>query len=331
MACAERRVGQQRDGGPPTPICPAPRCSCRSIREPSSDFGVVEVDHRPAGRARCALERRSRKRVDRRRVGDSIPAAPRVRGVEAEADRVGSATPRAAMASAMSASSRRSSRARSRCRPSSRGRSARARRARRRRPRRGPARQAVGEPPVPAATPAAAMRADVDVDEPRREPGRARRSLGEDLDRALVEVRDRAGQVHEVRRRGSRPAGCRARSAARGRRGLVRGRRTPPPGGRVVAEDLERRGADLVRPVDGLDHSARHGQVGAEAASVGKHPRHRTTCGRRRLDGPVVRGRQGLPTTRRGALRGGRAVTAALRVLAADDRLDQPESPSSRR
>ena len=65
--------------------------------------------------------------------------------------------------------------------------------------------------------------------------------------------------------RRARQAGCSAR------------RLDPPaPGRRVVGEDLERVGADLVRPVDGLDHPGPEGQVRAEASSVGKHPRHRT-------------------------------------------------------
>ena len=56
-----------------------------------------------------------------------------------------------------------------------------------------------------------------------------------------------------------------------------RGRCAAPPGGRVVGEHLERAGADLVSPVDRLDHAAAEREVGAEASSIGKHPRHGTT------------------------------------------------------
>ena len=60
-------------------------------------------------------------------------------------------------------------------------------------------------------------------------------------------------------------------------RGLLPGRIRPaPPGGRVVAEDLDRVRADLLCPVDGPDHSGAERQVGAESTAVGEHGRHRS-------------------------------------------------------
>ena len=57
------------------------------------------------------------------------------------------------------------------------------------------------------------------------------------------------------------------------RRLLLRRLGAATPGRRVVAEDLERGRADLVGPLDGLDHPAAEGQVGTEPAAVGEHRR----------------------------------------------------------
>ena len=142
-------------------------------------------------------------------------------------------------------------------------------------------REAVGEPLDARRHPAAAVRADVDVDEPRREPGRGPKVAGEDLDRASEEVLLGSGEVDEVRGVDrDRMDVERHEPVAEGRPFAGR-RRTPAPGRRIVGEHLERRGPDLVRALDRLDHAAAQRQVGAEATSVGKHPRHGTTCGRR--------------------------------------------------
>jgi len=58
---------------------------------------------------------------------------------------------------------------------------------------------------------------------------------------------------------------------------LARRLRASPPRGRVVGEDLQRVGADLVGALDRLDHAAAEREVGAEASAVWEHPRHGTT------------------------------------------------------
>ena len=91
---------------------------------------------------------------------------------------------------------------------------------------------------------------------------------------------------------GDRPDAELGESGAEGR---PLGRRflAASPGGRVVGEDLERPGTDLVGAIDRLDHAAAQREVGAEASSVGKHPRHGTT--RRR---PPTGDRAGTRPTR---------------------------------
>ena len=122
-----------------------------------------------------------------------------------------------------------------------------------------------------------AMRADVDVHVARREPGRGAQVTGQQADRPAEEVLLGTGQVDEVRRvDGDGPDVELDQALAEGR-ALGRGRCAAPPGGRVVGEHLERVGADLVSPVDRLDHAAAEREVGAEASSIGKHPRHGTT------------------------------------------------------
>ena len=63
------------------------------------------------------------------------------------------------------------------------------------------------------------------------------------------------------------------------RLGFRRWAYAPTPGGRIVDEDLERSGADLVGPVDGAHHATTERQVSTEATSVGKHSGDGTTRG----------------------------------------------------
>ena len=281
--------------------------------DPRAELGlrVVEVDHDQPVEADPGVEV-GQEGVDRRRVADIDPGRPGVRRRRGRS-RSGRRPLRLADASAMAASSATSCRARSRSRREfsstiiGRGIAALAS---------VPStsasdqREAVGEPlRCPPCTPAAAMRADVDVDEARREPGRGPQVAGQDADRAREEVLLGTGQVDEVRGVDRDRIGCRAPTSRSRKAGPSAGRRrAAPPGGRVVGEHLERVGADLVRPVDRLDHAAAERQVGAEASSVGKHPRHGTTCGAPCLAGPVVRARAGLaPTpTMRAPCAGGR-------------------------
>ena len=52
--------------------------------------------------------------------------------------------------------------------------------------------------------------------------------------------------------------------------------RSPPPGRRVVAEDLERVEPDLVGSVDRPDHRRSERQVGADPSAIRVHGGHRT-------------------------------------------------------
>ena len=140
-----------------------------------------------------------------------------------------------------------------------------------------PARSPSARRAVPAATPAPRCDPTWTLTNRPAKPGRRSQVAGEDGHRAAEEVLLRSGQVDQVRGvDGDRP------DVELGQAGAERGRlgrwlRATAPGGRVVDEDLERAGADLVGAVDGLDHAVAERQVGAEASSVGKHPRHRTT------------------------------------------------------
>jgi hypothetical protein len=115
---------------------------------------------------------------------------------------------------------------------------------------------------------------DVDVADAERRGGG--QLLRQQLDRLLVEARLGAGQVDQVRRvrHDGLDTGGGQPLAERGQ--LRRRRCAAGPRRRVVGEDLERGRADLGGPVRGLDHAGAEGQVGAEASTVGEHPRHRT-------------------------------------------------------
>ena len=156
---------------------------------------VVQVDHHQPVEPDERIEAIDQ-RVDLVRLGDPVARAPGVRGVDAEADAPRLGTLQAAMASAMSASSStvepiespppaEFSRTSIGCL--------------------GGRRRARGPRPRPSAIAGrsggragSSMRTGVDVDEPGRESGRACHVVGEHVDRALVEVGDRAGQVHEI-------------------------------------------------------------------------------------------------------------------------------------
>ena len=127
----------------------------------------------------------------------------------------------------------------------------------------------------------APVRPDVDVDEPAPEPGRGPQVAGEDRHGATEEVLLDPGQVHEVRGMDRDRCDVVLGEAGPERRQLGRRQQSAAPRGRVVDEDLDRAGADLVGAIDGLDHAVAEREVGAKASAIGKHSRHRTTCGGR--------------------------------------------------
>ena len=148
-------------------------------------------------------------------------------------------------------------------------------------------RQAFRQPARPSRDTGPAMRPDVDVDEPPEVAGRGAQLAGKQPDRSPEQVIFGAGQVDQVGGvDGDRPDV--ELDKAGPELGLVdRWLGTAPPRRRVVAPDLECLRPDLVRPLHGLDHARGEREVGAEASSVGKHPRHRTT-GRRPTRGVTV-------------------------------------------
>ena len=176
------RAARPRRSGPPR------RARGGRSREPSSDCESLRwtiASRSSPIRASNALE----ELVDRARVGEIVPGAPGMGGVEAEADARVGRCPRAAIASASAASSSTvDAQRRTRRRRSSRGRVAA-------RPRRSVV--GLGEDPLRrrrragrcrASTPAPRCEPDVDVDEPRAEAGRRPQLVGKELDRALEEV-----------------------------------------------------------------------------------------------------------------------------------------------
>ena len=139
--------------------------------------------------------------------------------------------------------------------------------------------QPVRQPPRPGPDAGATMGADVDVDEPCGETRRGTQVRREDGHRPPEQDVLRAGEVDQVRRVDGDRSDVAFGQPRTERLGLGRRALAASPGRRVVAEDLQRGGADLVGPIDGADHPATERQVGTEAASVGKHPRHGTTRG----------------------------------------------------
>ena len=128
----------------------------------------------------------------------------------------------------------------------------------------------------------AAVRAGVDVDEPggeRRAPPGARAASTVDRPSRRTS-RLGSGEVHQVRGVDRDRRDVVRDERARGRPASSRGGvGATPPGGRVVGEDLERRGADRVGALDGLDHAVGERQVGAEPAAVGEHRRDIVAAG----------------------------------------------------
>ncbi len=141
-------------------------------------------------------------------------------------------------------------------------------------------RQAIGQAFRAGRDPGPAVRSDMDVDEPTGEARRRTQVAGEDSHGATEEVLLGPGQVDQVRGvDGDRPDVV-LRQAGTERRQLRRGVLATAPRRRVVDEDLERSGADLVGAVDSLDHAVAERKVGAKPSAIGKHPRHRTTRSR---------------------------------------------------
>ncbi len=133
-------------------------------------------------------------------------------------------------------------------------------------------RKPVRQPLRPGLDAGAAVRADVDVDEPPGEPRRGSQIRREDLDRAAEEVLLGTGEVDEVGGMDRDRPDVELGQAGTERGGFGRGLGAASPGGRVVDEDLERLRPDLVRAIDRPDHAVAERQVRAEASSVGKHP-----------------------------------------------------------
>ena len=166
--------------------------------------------------------------------------------------------------------------------------------------------------PGPGLDALAAMRPDMDVHVSGAEARRAPQLDGEEVDRSLEEVGIGSGQVHEVRGMdGDRADVMLAQPIPEGRQ-LLRRLLASPPRGRVVGEDLDRVGADVVGPVDGLHHPAAQRQVGAESSTVRQHGGHRTMPARERMRRRRGRwrGRDGFVTPKRAR---GRAVAPGRR------------------
>ena len=105
-----------------------------------------------------------------------------------------------------------------------------------------------------------------------------RSSSAMSVDGARVRDGIRTRQVHQVRRVDGEGADVRGGQTGPERRQLGRWRGATLPGTGVVGEDLHRARADLHRAVDGLDHAAGEGHVGADPSAVGKH-RSIVRCG----------------------------------------------------
>ena len=139
-------------------------------------------------------------------------------------------------------------------------------------------RQAIGQPGRAGGDTGAPVRADVDVDEPTGEARRRAQVAGEDRHRRPKNASSRPGEVDQVRRVDRDGPDVELAAGGRGRPLCSAGgstRRRHAVG--LSTEDLECAGADLVGSIDGLDHAVAERKVGAEASSIGKHPRHRTT------------------------------------------------------
>ncbi len=210
-------------------------------------------------------------RVDRLRLGQVDPGSPGMGGVEAEADRAASGTPRRR-------GPRRCRRARSRLVP--RPKPPPAEFSSTRRAASGPSSTSArmratpsGQPRDPGFDGGVAVRADVDVHEARlRTPGPRAGPASSSRDGPLVEVRVGLARLmrYEAWIATGRMSG---RQPLAERRELVRRSGPPPPRRRVVGEDLDRGRADRVGALDGLRPCRRQGQVGAEPAAVWKHRR----------------------------------------------------------
>ncbi len=115
------------------------------------------------------------------------------------------------------------------------------------------------------------VRAGVHVHESRPVRRRHAELVGQDRHRALVELRLRPREVHEVRSVDGKGRQVVCRDAVPERRELVGKSGAAPPGRRVVAEHLERGCADRGGAVRCPDHAAAERQVGTEAPAVREH------------------------------------------------------------
>ena len=280
---------------------------------------VVEVDHHQPVEPDPGVEI-GQERIDRRGPAQVDPGRPGVRRVEAEPDprRRRCRAPRRPRRSPRARRHRRP--ARTRCRPSSRARPSP--RPDRHRPRPGPARRPSARRSAPAATPAPRCDPMWTLKNRRGEARRRAQVMGEDRHRAPEERLLGAGEVDQVRGMDRDRPDVVLDEARAERRQLRGGSVASTPGRRVVGEDLERVGADLVGSVDRLDHAAAEREVGAEPSTSGKHPRHRTT---RRSTAPVVR-RRGLES---GSGRSRRPATLRVARRRSTGSIT-PKSPSSR-
>ena len=155
-------------------------------------------------------------------------------------------------------------------RPSSRGRASP--RPARRRPRPASSRTPSATRSMPVVDAAVAVRPDVDVDEPRPERRGAAQLAGEDVDGRSRRTPGPGRPGCTGRRRGWRPAGCRAGSAAR------RSPRSSTGGSarRRHAVGLSVQICIAVAPIscgafDRLDHPRAERQVGTEPSVIGWH------------------------------------------------------------
>ncbi len=126
----------------------------------------------------------------------------------------------------------------------------------------------VRDPADAGFAPTATVRADVRVHVPRAE-GRGALHLVQQARAALRgEWLGPAGEVDEVAGVDGDRRDVMAGQVGDEVRGTGRRLGASPPGGRVVAEDLQRRGADLPRPPGGLHQPGRHPKVDPDARSA---------------------------------------------------------------
>ena len=270
---------------PASPIRPAPTCSWRSVREPSSDFEsfrwTITSRRIPISRSNAARSSSVTPGFER-----SYPA-PQAWATSRQKPTRSSPMPRARDRLRQGG---KLLHGRAQPEPAARGvleddhRGLRGLLHLGERPR-----HAVGEAIDARLDAGPSMRPDVHVDVACPEALSGPQLVGKDLHGALPERRLGPGQVHEVRGVDRDRFDPVRRQPAAKLGQLLRGSRSAAPGGRVVGEDLDRVRADLVRPLDGLHHPGAERKVGTEASTVRQHSRHRTMPARW-IAQPVNRG-----------------------------------------